>query len=148
MKGKTDFLVKMLELRHRQDKGGITRKVFSRDGLELRFTYRPGPSLLLGIQARCGLQTSDLLAHRNSPNAVSGGSGPSSSGRRRRTVENGLHRRHLGDRHLAIARHLLAFREKESGMRSSKGQRRGCGILELGGSLFVGPLRSIGPATL
>ena len=129
----------MLELLHRLDKGGIVCEMLPQDGPELRFAAHPGHSFCLGVQARCGIQTCELLAQHSSPSAVSGGSGPSSPGRLRRAAENGLRRRHLGDRHLAIARHFLALGEKESGMRSSKGQRRSCGILELGGSLFYRP---------
>ena len=68
----------------------------------------------------------------------------------RRATEDGLCRRHIGDRHLVIARHLLALEEKESGMRSSAGRRRRrCGISEQGGlPFFIGPICSIGPTTL
>ena len=80
--------------------------------------------------------------------SISGGSGPSSSGCLRRAAESRLRRRHIRNGHLAIARHLLEVLGKASGMRSSVGRRRRCGILGRGGSLFIGPFRSVGPATL
>ena len=105
----------MLKLPYRQDKGGVAGELLSQGGLELCLADRPGPGLCLGIQACRRLQACELLAQRGSSGTAfsSGGLGPSSSGCLRRYAKGGFHRRHLRDRHLAVARHLLSLRKKE-----------------------------------
>ena len=75
-----------------------------------------GHGLYLGIPARRGLQARDLLAQRRTRGSISSGSDPSSSVRLRHAAESRFRRRHVGDGHLVVARHLLAFGQKESGM--------------------------------
>ena len=79
----------------------------------------------------------------------SGGSGPSSSGRLRHSTKGGFHCRHLRDRHLTIARHLMSLRKKEGEARDGKQEtEKELWGLELDGSPFIGPFRSTYPTTL
>ena len=103
------YLVEALELRHRLDEGGVIRQMLPQDVPELRLAGCSGHGFYLGVLARRGLQARDLLAQRRARGSISSGSGPSSSGRLRHGAEGGFRRRHIGDCHLIVARHLLAF---------------------------------------
>ena len=96
-----------------------------------------------------GREHQGLTGARSGTVFFSGGSGPSSSGHLRRSAKGGFRRRHLRDRHLAIARHLLRLRKKEGEARDGKQEtKKELWGLELDGSPIIGPFRSTYPTTL
>ena len=89
-----------------------------------------GHGLYLGIPARRGLQARDLLMQRCPRGFISSGSGPSSSGRLHRAAENRFRRRHVGDGHLVVTRHLLTCGGERE--RDVKQRRKKKGMWDLG----------------
>lgn len=114
----------------------------------MRPPYCPNPCLFLGNRTRDGRQASNILgSRRTGHNLTVSGSGSSFAGCLRRSSEDGLRRRHIGQGPLCFAGHCSAGRgEAKEEEERSKARRCGEGV-ESGWS-FIGLPRSTYPLML
>ena len=104
-------LLNGLELSHNQGQLRNTGSPFLQDGPQVRPPYCPNPCLFLGNRTRDGRQASNILgSRRTGRNLAVSGSGSSFAGCLRRSSEDGLRRRHIGQGPLCFAGHCSAGR--------------------------------------
>ena len=137
-----------LELSHNQGQLRNTGSPFLQDGPQVRPPHYPNPCLFLGNRTGDSRQASDILGNRRTGrNLTIGGSGSSFAGCLRRSSEDGLRRRHVGQGPLCFARHCSAGRG-EAREEEERNKARRCGEGVEPGWSFIGFSCSTYPLTL